>query len=90
MHRSRAVLEQRVADDGLGRVLVPYVILNVELFLAQLAAIGALEARRFAAIVLEVGRHRALGRVTLSTTWTGKSAFTLSRASLRVLVLDPR
>lgn len=84
------VLKQRVADDRLGRVLVPYVILDVELFLAQLAAIRALETWRFSAIVLEVGRHRALGRVTLSTTWTRESGFTLSRASLRVLVLDPR
>lgn len=84
------VSEQRVADDRLGRVLVPYVILDVELFLAQLAAIRALETWRFPAIVLEVGRHRALGRVTLSTTWTRESGFTLSRASLRVLVLDPR
>lgn len=84
------VSEQRVADDQLGRVLVPYVILDVELFLAQLAAIRALETWRFPAIVLEVGRHRALGRVTLSTTWTRESGFTLSRASLRVLVLDPR
>ena len=84
------VSEQRVADDRLGRVLVPYVLLDVELFLAQLAAIRALETWRFPAIVLEVGRHRALGRVTLSTTWTRESGFTLSRASLRVLVLDPR
>lgn len=84
------VSEQRVADDRLGRVLVPYVILDVELFLAQLAAIRALETWRFPAIVLEVGRHRTLGRVTLSTTWTRESGFTLSRASLRVLVLDPR
>ena len=69
---------------------MPYVILDVELFLAQLAAIRALETWRFPAIVLEVGRHRALGRVTLSTTWTRESSFNLSRASLRVLVLDPR
>lgn len=84
------VSKQRVADDRFGRVLVPYVILDVELFLAQLAAIRALETWRFPAIVLEVGRHRALGRVTLSTTWTRESSFNLSRASLRVLVLDPR
>lgn len=84
------VSKQCVADDRLGRVLVPYVILDVELFLAQLAAIRALETWRFPAIVLEVGRHRALGRVTLSTTWTRESSFNLSRASLRVLVLDPR
>lgn len=84
------VSKQRVADDRLGRVLVSYVILDVELFLAQLAAIRALETWRFPAIVLEVGRHRALGRVTLSTTWTRESSFNLSRASLRVLVLDPR
>lgn len=84
------VLKQRVTDDRLGWVLVPYVILDVELFLAQFATIRTFEARRFAAIVLEVGRHRALGRVTLSTTWTRKSGFTFSRASIRVLVLDPR
>lgn len=70
-------------------MLVPYVILDVELFLAQLAAIRALESRRFAAIVLEVGGDRALGRVTLSTTWTRETYLALSRASFRALVLEP-
>lgn len=70
-------------------MLVPYVILDVELFLAQLAAIGALETRRFAAIVLEVGRHRALGRVTLSATRTREPSFNLSWTSFRALVLEP-
>ena len=49
---------------------MPDVILHVELLLAEFAAVGALEARRFAAVVPVVGRHRALRRVTLATART--------------------
>lgn len=51
-------------------MLVPNVILDVELLLAKLAAVRALEARRFAAVVLEVGRDGALRGVALTAART--------------------
>jgi len=55
-------------------VLVPNVILDVELLLAKLAAVRALEARRFAAVVLEVGRDGALRGVALTASGTREAS----------------
>lgn len=70
-------------------MLVSNVVLHVELLLAELAAVGALEARRFTAVVLEVGRYRALRRVTLPTTRAREPRLQFSWTSLQRLVLQP-
>lgn len=67
---ARPVLEERVADDQLRRVLVPDMVLHIELLFAKHAAVGALEARRLAAVVLVVGRHGALRGVALAAART--------------------
>lgn len=51
-------------------MLVPDMILHIELLFAKHAAVGALEARRLAAVVLVVGRDGALRGVALATSWT--------------------
>ena len=68
---------------------MPYVVLDVELLLAQLAAVGALEARRLPAVVFEVGRDGALRRVRLPTPGAGEPRLALPRAILRLIILEP-
>jgi len=67
---ARLVLEERVTDDQLGRVLVPDMVLHIELLLAKHATVGALEARWLAAVVFIVGRDGALRGVALATART--------------------
>lgn len=67
---ARLVLEERVTDDQLRRMLVPDMVLHIKLLLAKHATVGALEARRLAAVVLVVGRDGALRGVALATART--------------------
>lgn len=87
---ARLVLEERVADDRLAGMLVPNVTLHIELLFAKFAAVGALEARRLAAVVLEVSRDGALRAVALPAARTRVAGPRLPRASTRVGVLEPR
>lgn len=67
---ARLVLEESVADDQFRRVLVPDMVLYIELLFAKHAAVGALETRRLATIVLVMGRDSALRRVALAAART--------------------
>ena len=70
---------------------MPNVILHVEFLFAKLAAVRALEARRFAAVVLEVGRHGALRGVALAAARTRKTGPRSPRApAARIGPLGPR
>lgn len=85
-------LEERIADDRLRRMLVPNVVLYIELLFAKLAAVRALEARRFAAVVLEVGGDGALRGVALPAARTRETSPGLSRAPRARVgrLLEPR
>lgn len=88
---ARLVLEERVADDQLRRVLVPDMILYIELLFAKHATVRALEARRLAAVVFEVGRDGALRGIALAAARTLEADPHLPRASAaRTDPLRPR
>lgn len=88
---ARLVLEERVADDQFGRVLVPDMVLHIELLFAKHAAVGALEARRLAAVVLVVGRDGALRGVALAAARTQEADPHLPRGpTARTDPLGPR
>jgi len=74
---ARVILEESITDDRLRWMFVSYVILYIELLFTKLATIRALEARWFAAIVLEVGRHCALRGIALAAarTWEASPRF---------------
>lgn len=88
---ARFVLEERVADHRLRRVLMSNVVLHVELLFAKLAAIGALETRRFAAVVLVMSRYGALRGVTLAAARTRVAGPRLPQApAAGTRILGPR
>lgn len=71
-------------------MLVSNVILHIELLFAKFAAVGALEARRFAAVVLEVSRHGALRGVGFPAARARVAGPRFPRALARVGLLEPR
>jgi len=60
---------------------MPDMVLHIELLFAKHAAVGALETRRLAAVVLVVGRNGALRGVALAAARTLKADSHLPRAS---------
>lgn len=86
---ARLVLEARLADHRVGGMFVPNVVLHIELLFAKFAAVGALEARRFAAVVLVVSRDGALRGVALAAARTRVAGPRLPRAPARVGLLQP-
>lgn len=79
---AQLVLEERVANDQLGRVLVSDMVLHIELLFAKHAAVGAFETRRLAAVILVVGRDGALRGVALATARTLEADPHLPRTSV--------
>jgi len=67
---ARLVLEERVADDQLRRVLVSDMVLYIELLFAKHAAVRALETWRLATIIFVMGRDGALRRVAFAAART--------------------
>lgn len=69
---------------------MPNVVLYIEFLFAKLAAVGTLEARRLATIVLEVGRDGALRGIGLAAARTRIAGPRLPRAPARIGLLKPR